>query len=281
VRSHRITARGLLAIAALALATGAAAQPTGKVPTLVFPVIGPVDYTNDFGDPRPQGTHQGNDIMAPRKAIAVAAEAGKIQFHTTSASAGCMLYLYGDSGTTYLYIHLNNDLGASNDNTGSCVAGTAYAPGLKDGARVAAGQQVGFVGDSGDANGVHPHLHFEVHPNDGAAVSPFPYLKKAQHLLFTAPAKSTITLSLTGTLVSSTVDALTVRVQLLTVFPGGREAPFSGQSITLTLPAVVLGAPPDLFGKRVIVLTEPFQASLDTQLGKGLSVARIATLTAP
>ena len=40
-----------------------------------------------------------------------------------------MLYLYGDSGTTYLYIHLNNDLGGENDNRGKCVAGTAYAPG--------------------------------------------------------------------------------------------------------------------------------------------------------
>ena len=34
-----------------------------------------------------------------------------------------MLYLYGDSGTTYLYIHLNNDLTMKNDNRGSCVAG--------------------------------------------------------------------------------------------------------------------------------------------------------------
>src|SRR5207248_113958 len=100
----------------------------------------------------------------------VAVESGTVQLWTTSATAGCMLYLHGDSGTTYLYIHLNNDLTAHNDNRGSCVAGTAYAPGLKSGTHVAVGQLVGFVGDSGDANGIHPHLHFEVHPNDGAAV---------------------------------------------------------------------------------------------------------------
>jgi len=46
-----------------------------------------------------------------------------------------MLYLYGDSGTTYLYIHLDNDLTAKNDNRGKCVAGVAYAKGLKDGRR--------------------------------------------------------------------------------------------------------------------------------------------------
>ncbi len=120
----------------------------------VFPVVGRVQYTNDYGAPRPQGSHEGNDIMAPRRALAVATEAGKIKFWTHSAAAGCMLYLYGKSGTTYLYIHLNNDLTNRNDNRGKCVAGTSYAPGLKDGAKVQAGQLLGFVGDSGDANGI-------------------------------------------------------------------------------------------------------------------------------
>ena len=115
--------------------------------------------------------------MTPRRSPAVAAEAGKVKFHTTSARAGCMLYLYGESGTTYLYIHLNNDLTAKNDNRGKCVAGIAYWKGLKDGARVEAGQPIAYIGDSGDANRPAPHLHFEVHPGDGAAVSPYRYLR--------------------------------------------------------------------------------------------------------
>ena len=112
----------------------------------------------------------------------MAAEAGKIRVWTTSATAGCMLYLDGRSGTTYLYIHLNNDLGAGNDNRGSCVDGVAYAPSLEDGQLVAAGELVGFVGDSGDADGMHPHLHFELHPGGGAAVSPYAWLRRAKHL---------------------------------------------------------------------------------------------------
>ena len=173
-------------ILSLTLAAGASAAPDKRVPRLIFPVVGTVSYTDDFGQPRAGGTHQGNDILAARHAPAVAVEAGTVKFWTTSAQAGCMLYLYGASGTTYLYIHLNNDLTAHNDNQGSCVAGTSYAPGLKSGARVAAGQLIGYVGDSGDANGIHPHLHFEVHPNDGGAVDPYPYLRKAQPLMFYA-----------------------------------------------------------------------------------------------
>ena len=124
--------------------------------------------------------------MAPRRALALAAEAGTVKFHTTSSRAGCMLYLNGESGTEYLYIHLNNDLTTGNDNQGTCVPGVAYSKGLKSGAKVAAGEPIGYVGDSGDANGIHPHLHFEVHPNGGGAVSPFPYLRKAKRLLFAA-----------------------------------------------------------------------------------------------
>ena len=67
---------------------------------IVFPVLGSAHYTDDFGDARPGGRHQGIDILAPRKAIAVAAEAGKVELWTTSARAGCMLYLHGKSGTT-------------------------------------------------------------------------------------------------------------------------------------------------------------------------------------
>ena len=101
-----------------------------------------------------------------------------------------MLYLYGASGTTYLYIHLNNDLTAKRDNRGRCVPGVAYATGLKNGAQVKAGQQIGYNGDSGDAEGIY-HLHFEVHPNDGARREPVPVPeRRPTRLLFALPPSS-------------------------------------------------------------------------------------------
>jgi murein DD-endopeptidase MepM/ murein hydrolase activator NlpD len=182
MRRTTLTLFLLLALAIGAVGAAASARSTSRVPRLIFPVIGRVQYSDDFGAPRAGGSHQGNDILARRQASVVAVEAGRVEKWTSSPSAGCMLYLYGSSGTMYEYIHLNNDLTDGNDNRGSCVNRVAYAPGLHNGKRVKAGQLIGYVGDSGDANGLHPHLHFELHPHGGAAVSPYRWLRRARHL---------------------------------------------------------------------------------------------------
>src|SRR3954449_11662599 len=136
-------------VALLALVCAAASTAKSVVPQLLFPVVGAVTYTNDFGDPRGATAHQGNDLLGTKRAPVVAVEEGTVKFWTTSANAGCMLYLYGASGTLYEYIHLNNDLTPGNDNKGKCVAGVAYAQGLVDGQHVDAGQFIAFLGDSG------------------------------------------------------------------------------------------------------------------------------------
>jgi hypothetical protein len=145
-----------------------------------------------------------------------------------------MLYLYGESGTTYLYIHLNNDVTMKNDNKGKCVRGTAYT--VKNGAKVAAGQQIGYVGDSGDANGGASHLHFEVHPGGGKAVSPYPYLQKAYKLLFTAKAGSPFALTLTGTVVSAEIDRIVVNVSTSQAWPSGLTLTKLNRTLALTVP---------------------------------------------
>jgi peptidoglycan LD-endopeptidase LytH len=236
VISRRMTARGsfLLALVLLTLAAGAGAAPPKKI---VFPVLGTVSYSDDFGDQRAGGRHQGIDIVAAKRSLALAAEAGKVEFWSHSAAAGCMLYLHGQSGTDYYYIHLNNDLTRKNDNRGRCVAGTAYAKGLKDGAKVVAGQPVGYVGDSGDANGIHAHLHFELHPGRKAAVDPYPWLQTASRLLFSARRGVMFTLDLRGSVAAVEEDSIQLKLSAVTALPMRQRQSRLKRKLLVTVPA--------------------------------------------
>jgi hypothetical protein len=290
---RRLTARSLLILlaAVVPLAGPASASaladgtPSADVPRLIFPVVGPVTYTDDFGDARGSGRHEGNDIMAPKKAVAVAVEAGTVKFWTSSWRAGCMLYLYGASGTTYLYIHLNNDRTSGNDNSGACVQGIAYARGLRSGARVKAGQMIGYVGDSGDANGGSAHLHFEVHPGDGGATSPYPYLRRAQRLLFAPqPGSDEFSLRMKGTVLTAEATSATLRVNRLVRFPGQLSVGELNRKVELVvspetavfdpLGALIAGAQLAALveGKPATVWTETQPHSLKAQLGVPLSM---------
>jgi len=284
--SHRTTARGtlVLALALLTLAGGASAAAPQKI---VFPVLGTATYGDDFGQPRAGGAHQGIDIMAPKRSLALAAEAGKVEFWTHSASAGCMLYLHGQSGTDYYYIHLNNDLTPKNDNRGKCVAGTAYAKGLKDGAKVAAGQPVGYVGDSGDANGIHAHLHFELHPGRGGAVDPYPWLQRATHLLFSAPRGMPFTLELRGTIVAVTDETVQLRLSTVSAWPMRQHQSQLTRRLTVTVPVDATvqrvpklgapGTPADLASakpkQQVDIWTAAAPTTLKAQRGDDLALS--------
>jgi len=265
----------------LGLAAGTAvAFAASTVPEhIIFPVVGQVQYVDDFGAPRPGGRHQGNDLMAAKKSPAVAAESGKVKYWATSRAAGCMLYLYGESGTTYYYIHLNNDLTMRNDNRGKCVKGVAYT--VANGARVAAGQQIAYVGDSGDADGGNSHLHFEVHPGGGRAVSPYPYLQKAYKLLFAAKAGAPFALTLTGTVVSATVGRVVVNVSTSQAWPSGLVLTKLNRPIGVTVPETTIvqtlgptGVARTIAnvsraqkGDKVVLWTLPAPASLKAQRG--------------
>jgi Peptidase family M23 len=280
MRRHRTTARRVLLFVAVTglLAGAAVAFGANRVPEhIIFPVVGRVQFTDDFGAPRPGGPHQANDLIAAKKAPAVAAEPGKVKYWTTSRSAGCMLYLYGESGTNYYYVHLNNDLTMKDDNRGKCVKGTAYA--VANGARVAAGQQIGYVGDSGDADGAHAHLHFEVHPGGGKAVSPYPYLQKAYKLLFSAKPGTPFALTLTGTVVSATVDSLVMKVSTSQAWPSALTLTKVNRTIAIAVPETALlqslspsGAARAVAsltlaeaGQKVIVWTQPAPATLKAE----------------
>jgi murein DD-endopeptidase MepM/ murein hydrolase activator NlpD len=264
---------------------GAGSTARGGVPQLLFPVVGHSTFTDDYGDPRGHGRHAGNDIMAPRRAPAVAVEAGTIRFHTTSARAGCMLYLNGASGTQYLYIHLNNDLTRENDNRGRCVAGVAYARGLRSGARVAAGELIGYVGDSGDAEGIAPHLHFEIHPRGGRDVNPYQHLRRAKRLLFAARPGQPFTAALRGRVVGAFATALTLDVAQASSWPGGLRVPSVNRRVDLHMPpetavfnplgALITGAKLDALrpGQPAVAWTQRALATLQAQLGEPFSLS--------
>jgi murein DD-endopeptidase MepM/ murein hydrolase activator NlpD len=236
---HRTIARSILVLLLLGVLTGSA---EAAVPRLVFPVVAKTHYTDDFGAPRWQGSHKGNDIMARKKSKVVAVEAGRVQKWTKSANAGCMLHLYGRSGTTYMYVHLNNDRTMRNDTRGNstCRNGIAYAPGLRSRQRVSPGQLIGYVGDSGDADGIAAHLHFEVHPRK-RAVSPYRHLRRGRHLLYPRPPGSVETLwvKIRGRVVAKRLDVepnlLRVRVSRVRLSNGWSVRP--ARKVTLKVPS--------------------------------------------
>lgn len=133
----------------------------------VFPVAGDVEFIDSWGYPRMTGTasahwHQGTDVFAAHGTPLIASENGVLSGIGVGSLGGNKLWVNGDSGTEYYYAHL-----------------AAFAPGIANGQRVRAGEVVGYVGDTGNAKGTSPHLHFEIHPGGVGPVNPYPILKAA------------------------------------------------------------------------------------------------------
>jgi murein DD-endopeptidase MepM/ murein hydrolase activator NlpD len=148
---------------------------------MVFPVIGPVSWQDTFLASRGGGTrrHRGQDILAPKMTPVVAAFDGTVR--PRARNGHYLLTLVGDHGWSAEYMHLNNDTPGTDDGQGGELH--AFAPGIYPGARVVAGQLLGWVGDSGNAEGTVPHLHFElVHQATGVAVNAAPSLRLARRV---------------------------------------------------------------------------------------------------
>lgn len=141
------------------LRIGARLEVPGGGPGWQCPVAGPHRFTDTWGAPRGGGRrHLGTDVMAARGTPVVAPVGGRVR--TVSGPVGGLaFYLTGDDGHTYYGAHLDRLT-------------------VDSGARVAAGAQVGSVGDTGNAKGGPAHLHFEIDLNGAETVNPTPTLRQ-------------------------------------------------------------------------------------------------------
>jgi murein DD-endopeptidase MepM/ murein hydrolase activator NlpD len=182
----------LLAVMMLtsALLTTSSAAPAeaisyGEMATyeMIFPIDGnDYRFRDTFGDCRDgcSRTHQGNDIYAAKGTKVVAVSAGTVRYVNWSRSPDlnpgrcCSLVIDHDDGWQTRYIHLNNDNRGTDDGRG-----WGIADGIAPGVRVAAGQLIGWVGDSGNAETSRPQLHFELRAPGDIVTNPYQALVNA------------------------------------------------------------------------------------------------------
>ncbi len=123
---------------------------------------GRTSFIDSFGAPRSGGrAHKGTDLFASWNEPMYAVTSGRVVVGN-SGLGGKTIWLLGDNGIGFYYAHLSDFNVAS-------------------GASVGQGQTIGFNGDTGNARGGSPHLHFEIHPGGrgSSAVNPYPTLAGA------------------------------------------------------------------------------------------------------
>ncbi len=153
---------------------------TPLIRPITFPVIGSVTYWDDFGAPRVGHTHEGNDLMGRKMLPLVAAVDGTVRSVTyPEATWGYSVTIEDADGYTYHYLHINNDVPGTDNGKGDGI--NAYAVDMKRGNKVVAGQLIGWMGDSGNAEPTQAHLHFEIR-KDGVPYSPYASLKAASKI---------------------------------------------------------------------------------------------------
>lgn len=152
-----------------------------EIRDIAFPVDGEVFFKDDFDQPRSGGrTHDATDLIGEKFTPLLSAVDGVVTYlPETEPSWGWGAWIRDDEGYEYVYIHVNNDNPGTDDGMGGIEH--AFAPGVRQGARVTRGQLIGWMGDSGNAENVTDHLHFEIHRPDGTPINPYPSLVAAQN----------------------------------------------------------------------------------------------------
>lgn len=116
-----------------------------------------------FGAPRGRDrSHAGVDIFAKRGTAVRSATLGVVTDIRDSGLGGRQVWVLGPARERYYYAHLED-----------------WREGLERGEVVQVGSVLGYVGDSGNAKGTPPHLHWGIYGNEGA-YDPLPLLKAYQ-----------------------------------------------------------------------------------------------------
>lgn len=160
-----------------------------KVVDITFPTDPRATFMDDYDHARGGGrVHAATDLMGEKMWPVYAAVGGTVTWIPGADGGdkpayGYMIRIKGTDGRTYSYVHLNDDTPGTSD--ASAGPEHAYAPGLREGSEVKRGQFIGYLGDSGNAKGGSPHLHFEIHdpdvtdPQGGDRINPYESLKAA------------------------------------------------------------------------------------------------------
>jgi hypothetical protein len=180
--------------------TGTQYEETARVVVpMIFPVAGPASltsYSDNWLACRSGCTrkHMGQDLMGPKMTPLVAPFDGVVTSvkRETTVGGGNYVAIAADrgpaAGWAAIFIHVNNDTPGTDDGQGT--ASWAFPAGIAPGARVLAGQLIGWRGDSGNAEGTGPHLHFELHKGTGwggVVYNAFPSLQAARHIAAPSP----------------------------------------------------------------------------------------------
>lgn len=168
---------------------------TSEVVTLpiIYPVLGGTRLADTFLASRGGGSrrHHGQDLMAPKMTPLVAAFDGTVWLRSNPSHY--WLTITDDEGWKAVYMHMNNDTPGTDDGRGG--ERFAFAPGIKNGCFVRAGEMVGWVGDSGNAEGTGSHLHFEIHTPEGNVLNAIHSLEAANQIIAPVPRQAPTTLT--------------------------------------------------------------------------------------
>lgn len=136
-------------------------QPLPTDNSLPSPLPGQ-HLTDTWGGARSEGRrHEGIDIFAPRNTPIKATTQGVVSKVGDDRLGGKVVVIVGPGGAGHYYAHLED-----------------YAD-ISPNQWIETGDTVGYVGDSGNAKGTPPHVHYGVYIN-GSAVNPYPLLIKAK-----------------------------------------------------------------------------------------------------